>query len=245
MMKNKRFLLLLSLAALGVGVGAVVGFLWKPVPKYTFLKREIPLGGLIVFPQGFGHLGDPENAVKDFRRIYAAMDAFRRIHNRLPTIKEVTDFSKPVAPGHQLTRDDFMTPDRIYSDTYLPTAQNLDYAFAYMTSRPDGAERPAFPAAGEKDVWFVCDDYIRSNQIVQRDHTRDSYCPTGDYIILWSDGTVEKVPYLKAVMHHNVNDPNLRGQVVGFAGQAGLPKKNVTTLASDYTKFYLKIRPKP
>ena len=165
-MKNKRIPFLLAICASGAVIGVLLNFVWHPKPKYTFMGREIPEAGLVVNPQGAGHPGDPENAVKDFRRIYAAMDAFRHIHNRLPELKEITDFSKPLAPGFQLTKDDFNSPDRIYSDGYSPRDKTLEYQFTYVQKRPDGTPRPAFPANGEKDVWMVSDGYVRSNQIV-------------------------------------------------------------------------------
>ena len=238
-MKIKRLPFLLALCAAGVLIGVLLNFVWHPKPKYVFMGREIPEGGLVVHPQGVGHPGDPENAVKAFRKIYAAMDAFRRINNRLPEPEEMMDFSKPLAPGHQLTREDFNTPDWPYSDRYLQKDRNPNYQFTYYTARPDGTPRPAFPAKGEKDIWFRCDDYTRSNQIVQRDHTKDSFFPTGVFVVLWSDGSIEKVPVQDEA---HFQDPKQRNALISsIKGQAGLPKK-IITAADLYAQNHLIVR---
>ena len=135
--------------------------------KDVIYSETIPSqGGKIVNPQGVGHPGHPENVERRFARIYQAMDAFRRIHGRLPTPSEVTDFGHPLAPGHQLRPDDFNNPDRQYADHDMAGPEHWQYSFDYSDGkRPDGTRKPVYPKPGEHDVWMDCSHYIRSNSL--------------------------------------------------------------------------------
>jgi len=207
---------LLALAIVGVLIGGVGT--WYVVGKMNQpFDPAIPPEGLVVNPKGVD-LGDPENAVKDFRRIYSAMDAYRRQTNRLPSLGELLDFSKPLA-GVQLTKDDFNVPDAHLADGYVEGNQNLStFMFAYRMPRPNGAPKPAFPAPGERDVWLVATDYTRNNQVLRRDRTAD-FDFKGVYVVLWSDGQIDKIDAGDA--RFAMKGPS--GNLV-FAGEAGAPK---------------------
>ena len=47
--------------------------------------------------------------------------------------------------------------------------------------------------------------------------------PSGDRIVLWSDGSIERVPYLQ-VVEYKENPPKDYPRMMLYNGQAGLPK---------------------
>ncbi len=56
--------------------------------------------------------------------------------------------------------------------------------------------------------------------------------PVGFYVVLWDDGSVEKIPYYQRLY---VPKPNSEW-VMAFPGQAGLPKNTLT-----YDQFYTQV----
>ncbi|RYG96228.1 MAG: hypothetical protein EON58_12540 [Alphaproteobacteria bacterium] len=208
----------IGIVVMGLGVGAFIALLprFKESPEWD--GKAIPKEGLVLNPEG-KNLGDPENAAGDFKRVYAAMDAYRRANGKLPTLQELTDFKSPLAQGFQLSAEDLTTPDGKYADGYVPGQQNLSYMFAFIQPRPNGKERPAFPAAGERDVWLVSTDYVRRNQRMHQDKHSDIDF-RGVYVVLWSDGKIEKVPVDGVVFA----SASAKSFGLNFPGQAGLPK---------------------
>ena len=211
-MKSKNTIV--GIVVVGLGVGVIGALLWRPRDRPTYQGRDIPKEGLVLNVAGRTHLGDPQNAVVDFKRIYAAMDGYRRSRGTLPPLQKL--LGDPGGLG--LTAEDLSNPDAQYADAYVSGQKNLSsYMFAYLQPRPDGKPKPAFPAAGEKDAWLVSTDYVRRNQTVYQDQHQDLDFK-GAYVVLWSDGTVEKVPILKGL--YAKADV---GSVLDFKGQAGLP----------------------
>ncbi len=166
--------------------------LLRPAPKaYAFDGVPIPKAGLVVNPAG-ERPGDPAEAERDFRRIYQALTAFRDAHRRLPTPLElIGDGKSPSQVG--LTMADFQTPDYKESDGHSANRWNAtQYELSYLSDRPDGTRKPDFPASGERDVWMTTDVYARRHQIVRPD-ARSEMRWTGCYVLLWSDGKIERV----------------------------------------------------
>ena len=217
---------------LGVRIGALTAFLLLGllVGKFLLVKpsavvkwndgRVIPPEGLVFNPRARIPF-DPGEVVKDFTRIYAAMDGFRKIHRRLPTPAELLDFSKEIVPGVRLGLADFQTPDAVNANFYADTSPGRkDYGIAFPNHRPDGAPRPAFPGAGERDVWLASSACARRDQhIFQDGHSETTYF--GFHLVLWSDGVIERVPQQSTVWF-NSHDGGLQME---FPGQAGLPSR--------------------
>ncbi|MDX1932583.1 MAG: hypothetical protein SFU56_08265 [Capsulimonadales bacterium] len=206
-------------------LGVLVGYLTFPRPVIIFMGQPVPDNGLVVNPRG-KNLGDPANAERDFRKIHMAMVAFRAKYGRLPSLDELLNFKTPLVGNLRLSEDDFKTPDFEFGDRFVPGANNLHYGFTYVTPRPNGQPRPAFPATGERDVWMVCGDYLRDNQVVFRDG-HSEFDPQGVEVVLWSDGTIERVPYKERIMYSESGSAG-GPFVYTIAGQAGLPKKTIT-----------------
>ena len=193
--KTLRRLIVAGVAALLIAVGLYVFDRWAYHGPLNFDGREIPPWGLVDNPRAIGHPGHPEEVEAAFRRIYPAMIAFRRIHGRLPTPQELEDWSKPLAPGHQLTQADFKFKDDYLNDGYSPLDRHAsELMLSYEAPRPDGSPKPADPPQGEKDVWLVCMDYAHANIVYTRAGPSLT-TPTGFFIVLYSDGSIVRVPY--------------------------------------------------
>lgn len=206
----------------GLAVGIVAAILLRPKQEYLYEGHKIPSGGLILHPRG-SNPGDPQNAITRFRKIYAAMTAYRNQNRKLPTISELLDFSHPLG-GIQLSESDFNPPDMRYADGYIEGQKNpSSFMFSYIQPRPDGSPKPAFPKRGERDVWLVSTDYVRSNQVVYADrHSKMRF--SGEYVVLWSDGKIDEVPVTDSLYRGTGKESTL-----SFRGETGLPDK-VTTL---------------
>ena len=217
----------IGVVVFGIGAGVLFAYLRRP-EVHLYMNRQIPLEGLVVNPRGV-NLGNPENAVKDLRRIGQAMLAYRSEHGALPPLAVLLNTSKPISSTVWLTDDDFKNPDSAYSDSFDPEDQGLSrYGFAFLAPRPDGRPKPAYPKAGERDVWLVCNDYYRSNTRVAYDR-RGTLDIRGVYVVLWSDGNVEKIPAAKTLFTKSGS----RSMTMGFPGEAGMPKV-ASTLAETY-----------
>ncbi|MDX2066024.1 MAG: hypothetical protein SFX74_09805 [Fimbriimonadaceae bacterium] len=219
----KKFII--AVVVLGCVAGISVATYLRQTPAISRFD-QIPPGGKIKNPRG-KNPGNPENAVSDFKRVYPAMVAFRKLHGRLPSLRELLDFERPLAPGHHLREEDFVAADYQYSDRYLPEAENHSYMFAYANERPDGTPKPAFPKPGERDVWLVSDDYTRLNVVTYPDE-RSARDYRGVYVVLWSDGKIEKIRNADTL-----HSPTDGGWLLAFPGETGVSKH-----AQTHAEFY-------
>lgn len=227
--RMQRRLIIAAVAAVLIAVGLYVFVRWAYHGPLNFDGREIPPWGLVNNPRAIGQPGHPEEVEAAFRRIYPAMIAFRRIHGRLPTPQELEDWSKPIAPGIQLTQADFKFKDDYLSDGYSPLDRHAsELTFSYEAPRPDGSPKPADPPPGEKDVWLVCTDYAHSNTIYLRGYSSRE-TPTGFFIVLYSDGSIVRVPYGDVMMSQD-SDGSLDHVM---PGQTGIRKGTKTLKGFD------------
>ena len=169
-------------------------------------------------------LGNPENAVRAFHKVYLAFIAFRTKYHRLPEMKEVLE--APDGALWKLSIEDFRVPDLPGERSEIPTPANVaQFLLSYLTPRPDGAAKPAFPKDGEKDAWLACDVYTRHIKKRGPDGKVETKLE-GDYVVLWSDGTTEKIPLGRVVWF-----PEKAGSVnyvMDFPGQTGLPSNVIS-----------------
>ena len=202
----------LTLLMAGVGVGALVGFVIKRSQPPTYKGQGIPDGGRLKYPQA-ANPGDPMNAVKDFKRMYWALNEYRKRHKKLPSPMELQDTSKELLPGVKLVPEDFENPDNVYRESEaeqekLPPPYTLsfgslprpDIGSPALSNPPiDGWDRPVFSTKGEKYPWAHTTIYARSNARIFR-NGRTTYHHTGFHIVLWSDGSIEKIPESKILL---------------------------------------------
>jgi hypothetical protein len=217
-----KFLLSVMVLLASVVIG---GMVWRSEMQFrAFNGKWIPPWGLTINEKGSRELGNPDNAIQDLTKLYTAFIAYRQEKGKLPEPKDLFDFSRPIAPGIQLKEEDLRTPDAHLADGYTKGDQSFsEYALTYLTPRPNGQPRPAFPKDGERDVWLYCETYARTGTRVYRDHTTKLE-PMGYYVVLWSDGVIEKVPTLDMVGYQD----SPRSWTFTFKGQAGLPKNTRT-----------------
>jgi len=219
-MRNK-LIYAASIAAAVLGVWAAFSCR-RPAPVF-WEGKEVPENGLVLHPAGRDHPGNPDEAVRDFTKIYAAIAAYRSVNSKLPTLRELLDFSKPLTPGHQLQEDDFKTPDHVYADNYLEKDQSPShYMLSLYGTRSDGSATSVVSSTSSRDVWLVCTDYTRTNQTVHRDrHSEYEY--SGVFVVLWSDGAVEKIRNGDQLVM-----PTGKTRAMYFKGQSGIPPTAVT-----------------
>ena len=203
--------------------GLVVGFFIRKETKAALnmkvwdrVLRDQPVK---INPEGAKNPGNPNEAVQRLRRIYHVMNSYREKHNGLPSLGELLGSGSK--PG-LIAQEDQVLPDQEFKDGLPDPSKNDCFTWAYRSPRPNGQPKPAFPSTGEKDVWVYTDLYIRRNQTIMPDG-HSEFEPRGVYVVLWSDGTIEKVPMQDAVL---IGEG--LSSTYSFAGQAGNPKKTET-----------------
>jgi hypothetical protein len=230
----RSFLVLLALGGVGaLTAGVLTGRGASPAkqpapghnPRRTLDGRTVSEKGTLEYPNSVGHPGDPEEAVKDFKRIYAAMDAYRKKHGKLPPgLNELAEL--PASDPSHLTREDLQNPDWQYSEDPGALAgwerPLCDYAQRFlMKKRPDGTPLPAFPADGERDVWVKSDLAARSGTVLYPDGSADKRF-SGAFVVLFSDGSIGKFKHREVFFIENAILP---GPILGFPGETGYTKK--------------------
>jgi hypothetical protein len=189
------------------------------IERYTD-GRLIPIGGLMVNPHGLDGLQN--DSEEDFRKLYGALTAYAKTNSRLPEDpRELVAFTSEWPANRRVTEEAFYSPDYKSSDVYSPLDEKFSYMWAYRSPRADGTSKPAFPKRGERDVWLATESYVRENKKVFRDGTYVSQ-PTGSYLLLWSDGKVEKVGLDRRRMARSGNT----GYAYFFAGEANEMRKS-------------------
>jgi hypothetical protein len=211
--------------ALAVGCGLLLAVLTFALNRtHPFLSR-LPDGrwitplGLKLNPHGLDQTR-PAEVEEDFALLYKAICAFREAHNRLPYApQELLEFGSKLPEESRLEQAHLGSQDYRYSDYFAQGFRDhLGYTFDLRAHRPDGTQRPAWPIGDDRDVWVSTDIYTRSNATVYP-NMRVQGRPDGFYIVLWSDGTIERI---------NVNDTVWVSSATTleqyFPGQAKLPR---------------------
>src|SRR4051794_20202019 len=113
---NRFVARLLPIAVLGIAAGMAIRWsVTRPAARSLGIRapdgRAIPPEGLVV-SEGSDR-GDVQNAVRDFKRLYAAIVAYRKKYAELPSVNQLFDLSKPLVEGFQLTPEDLNNPDHV------------------------------------------------------------------------------------------------------------------------------------
>jgi hypothetical protein len=186
--------------------------------------RLVPPTGVKV-NQTVGDGDRPEDVERDFRKIYDAILAFRKATGHLPVRGggvDLVEFAKS-HPEVDLTEANLTPRDFTHSDRYASGSRShFEYMFNLRGGRPFAVPMPAVPKPGERDAWVSTDLFLKRNTVVYPNMTAKSN-PTGFYIVLWSDGQIERVPPDGKVF---VSESD--GLTEYYAGQAGVPKNAVS-----------------
>ncbi len=220
-----------AVVTLSIAGSCILGFilLSRKVPAPTTTCRTCKEGGTpvqqVALDGQFPAIpGNTSKVVESFKKVYRAMDAFRKVNGRLPLPFELLDTSKPLVPGFQLNPDDFQNPDVKtveYANSH-PLSMEPHYALAYRHPRPNGLKKPAFPKQGERDVWLVSNHFERLASVNSKSGRQIVYY--GFMIALFSDGSVSVVPASK--MLATINRRNMVHQE--FPGETGLAPSTPT-----------------
>ncbi len=200
------------IVALALAAGGLALFLFLPPKRVQ--SNSLARTARTAIP------GDPQNAVKAFRNLYAFLIAYRKAHGSLPRANNayLLELSETFEGGAKLAKSDVYCIDVDHPD-YLdsrPIERDPRYGLAWNFKRPDGTPKPDFPKAGERDLWAYSRHYERIGW------TRDGKASEvyGYRVGLFSDGSVEVVPSEKLIgVRRSANS-----WFTHFPGVTGIPK---------------------
>ena len=206
-------------------------------PRKTLDGRTVSEKGTLEYPNSVGHPGDPEEAVKDFKRIYSAMDDYRKRNDKCP------DCLEDLMKAGQLADEDLQNPDWNYAEQPDALAGKTEpacvYAQNFMANRPDGTPKPAFPKKGELDVWVFSDLTARRGTVLYPDGSRDMHY-SGVFVVLFSDGSIRKFKHKEVFMVDEVNFPGARS--IAFPGMTGYKGERLPFAEDRSNKPWKKLR---
>ena len=176
-------------------------------------------------------LGNPQNAVEDFTRLFGAFNIFRQRHQGKPPVdasyllSDVLDSLESYGfKDRQDARSIFYNPDTQFSDN-ANDRKVWSRLCKYIMSdvRPDGTPWGGPKAAGTDDVVAWTSLYVHSNFKLLAPG-KGSKNPVGVYVVLWEDGKVTQVPY-DQVLFAPTQDNMLS---IAFPSQAGVSSDCLT-----------------
>lgn len=216
--KLPRSLVIGCSIAFVLGIGAYL--LLKQFPLLARLKdgRLVPPWGLKVNPNTMDK-ANPGEVEREFKKIYGAMVAFRKSKGRLPFALSELMATSPNDTYQPLTQEDLTPSDYVISDDYAAGMRDqFQYTPDFRGKRPDGSDKPAYPKPGERDAWVSTGIYKFENTVIYPNLTARS-SPSGSFIVLWSDGTIERIPADRQLWIPVGNTLE-----ASFPGQTGIPR---------------------
>lgn len=221
-MKRTSKIGIIAIAGVLCGIGVALWHRANPLVARLPDGRWVWSTGLLLNPNS-SIAGKPARTEASFKRLYQAIVAFRDANQRLPYApQELERFAKDHSSKVSLAPDDLTSQDVRLSDEYSHGVRDhLGYVFDLRGPRPNGQDKPAFPKLGEKDAWVSTTVYLRDNARVYPDMSVKAK-PSGFYIVLWSDGDIERIPAGKLMWVSNAG--GLEGH---YPGQTGIPRNAI------------------
>lgn len=179
--------------------------------------------------------GDPSKAIRDLSKVHVGLAVFSSRHHRYP--RDAAEFVKDVftrAKAYPFKVSDLKNPDSQYAAS--PVARRYPdrfFPFLIPSKRPDGTGVGGKHRPGTRDVLAYTNIYAHHN-ITHRRREGDLLEPVGFFIVLWDDGTIEKIPLDRLIYVHKGNGSYAHG----FPGQAGVPpgSRSYWEFHGDYTR---------
>ena len=140
----------------------------------------------------------------------------------------------------------FHNPDMKYSTVWaseVKSGVDLSHIVPFTASllRPDGTMIGSPKAPDTRDIYAYTDFYVHNNfHFNAQDMMKSATNPVGFYLVLWEDGSVERVPFDKVVYAPSKTESNAYYEA--FSGQAGLPADSVSYV-EDYMKHHHGLKP--
>lgn len=189
----------------------------------------VPAEGVTPFDTHGRVPGDPNNGIKDLKRIYQIINIYRNEHDGayppdIMSLKLVKNFQKYGFKNLQEAAAFFTNPDTIFADGHNPALAPVTFVYFLSDKRYDGSPVGSPKPLGTRDV-------LASTNIYQHDNIRNSYVgedstinPVGFHLVLWDDGQIEKIAY-DQLMYLSKGQGIYRHV---FPGQAGVPSNFIT-----------------
>ena len=172
--------------------------------------------------------GDPVNGIEDLKTIYKYIAFYRSNHNgQYPAktsdvIAEISKFPGVNSPEtFNVALSALLNPDSQYADDPAWRANPDTHSpYGITNRRPDGSFVGSPKLVGTKDVLAYTTLYMHEN------FTKTGIVHSGFYLVLWEDGSVEKVSCDQILY---ASDPAQKDAFsIVFPGQAGISPDSVT-----------------
>lgn len=200
--------------------------------------RYIPLAGVAENDTGGKVPGDPNNGIEDLKQIYTAINAYRSRHNgayppkpstMLKDLHTVQDLQQYGFKDFKQALRVFTNPDSRYSDSpFSRKYPDTDIVYRVYDKRFDGSPVADSKPSGTRDVLASTNIYSHQN-VRTFPHSHSTNNPVGFSLVLWDDGTIQKIPYDRVLYVPKGNGDFF----TAFPNQAGVPSNALT-----YDEFY-------
>ena len=174
--------------------------------------------------------GDPLNGVRDLSKIYKCIAVYRARHNGLFP-PQISDLYADTVPNYKMygyeslqdAQNELLNPDTRYADS--PSfRKSPEIVFPYFVTdrRPNRESFTSSKLMHTRDAVAWTDIYQYQNRYLS-DAGRTVINPIGYWIVLWDNGSIEKIPYDDIVYMAVKN-----GFYWTFPDQAGVPNDSAT-----------------
>jgi len=175
--------------------------------------------------------GKPSETMANAAVIFKNIEIYRRFHEgKYPAdaaamISDVVNKFKQYgqASGQDALRI-YESADNRYSDDPRKRASESVIPWVICAERPDGGSLNDPKPSATKDVLAYTSLYYHE-QIRRFNGFKDTVNPVGFYIVVWDDGSVERIPYQNVLY---VLRPGTNQTYKGFPGEAGVPPTALT-----------------
>lgn len=224
-------ILLVFLAAIGLHLRQSLRSSQNQASATPIVPRE----GLAENDTGGKVPGNPDVAVSNFQHLYQFVQVYKGRHKEYPVntgylMRDII-FS-PTSYNVSSFKDVekyFFNPDDRFSDSQ--SARHMagkSCPYGFINKRPDGTLVGSSKTQDKRDIIALCDTYVHTN-VRLFPNGRTTVNPVGNYLVLWDDGQVEKIPY-----DHLLYVPSAQKTFsYAFPGQAGVPSNALT-----YDEYY-------
>jgi len=196
----------------------------------------LPIGGIADNDTHGRVPGNPAKCLSDANLLYKQIETYRHYHQGLYPEKtsvlwqDIYNNFKQYGYRNQAEAENlYANPDAKFDDTPMLRKNPLMNPFIVEATRPDGSAVGSPKSAGTKDRLAYTTLYFHMNRRHFNGY-KDTISPVGFFVVVWDDGTVQKMPY-KDLMF--IKQPSTGNYLWGFKGQAGVPAD-----AIPFNEFY-------
>jgi len=167
------------------------------------------------------------NGIEGLKAIYDYVADYRLANGGIypKNMDQLLDFmeKKWSSDEYQQSVMKLENPDVMWAD-YNPTHRKNIIDYALKSTRINGSPVGSVKLAGTKDIIATTSLYVHSNPEAKLSDDDDFTVPNGHYLVLWDNGTIDKVPF-DEILYAIVGDR----AYTAYYEQAGVPTDNLLT----------------